>query len=251
MPKPTKGARLGSGPTHQKMILAGLAASLIREERIRTTEAKAKRMRPLAEKLVTLGKSGDIHARRQALAVIEDRDIVHKLFAEIAPRFSERNGGYTRILKLGPRQGDAAPMAIIEFVEGEATVTTSETEEETKRRGLRRRKPKTESPRSPEAPAGAASLTSAADESTGLGESPQESEAASSSELAPSDVAQEGAVEPSATEPTSGAEGSAAAEEADSPSPTELSDADVSEAPAGGGATAAADTEAGGAGEEA
>ena len=138
MPRPTKGPRLGSGPTHQRHIIHALAASLILEERIRTSEAKAKVLRQYADKLVTLGKADNLHARRQALQFIEDSDVVHKLFAEIAPRFAERNGGYTRILKLGPRKGDAAPMAIIEFVEGEAE--KAEEEESGKRRGLRRRK---------------------------------------------------------------------------------------------------------------
>ncbi|HVE75285.1 MAG TPA: 50S ribosomal protein L17 [Actinomycetota bacterium] len=141
MPKPTKGPRLGAGPQHQKMMLGGLAASLIREERIRTTETKAKRMRPVAEKLVTLGKSGTVHARRQALSLIEDRDVVHKLFAEVAPRFGDRNGGYTRIVKLGPRKGDAAPMAIIEFVEGEAPAKKESDQEQKRGRLSRRRKP--------------------------------------------------------------------------------------------------------------
>ncbi|MGH2704828.1 MAG: 50S ribosomal protein L17 [Actinomycetota bacterium] len=120
MPKPAKGRRLGSGPDHERLMLAGLAAALFRDERIRTTETKARRLRPLAERLITLGKGGSVHHRRRALSVIEDREIVHKLFAEIAPRYAERNGGYTRILKLGPRKGDAAPMALIELIEGEA-----------------------------------------------------------------------------------------------------------------------------------
>lgn len=139
MPKPTKGPRLGAGPTHQRHILRGLAASLIVEERIRTSEAKAKRLRPYADKLVTLGKTDTLHARRQALDDIKDSDVIHKLFAEIGPRYADRNGGYTRILKLGPRKGDAAPMAIIEFVEGEAETKAAQ-EEANKRRVLRRRK---------------------------------------------------------------------------------------------------------------
>lgn len=127
MPKPAKGRRLGSGPSHEKLMLSGLAAALFREERIRTTQTKAKRLRPVAERLITWGKAGTIHARRQALSVIEDRDVVHKLFAEIAPRYPDRNGGYTRILKLGPRKGDAAPMAVIELVEGEEAAAPSRT----------------------------------------------------------------------------------------------------------------------------
>jgi large subunit ribosomal protein L17 len=119
VPKPAKGARLGSGPTHQKLMLGGLAAALFSHERVRTTEAKAKALRPVAERLITFAKRGDVHARREVLKVIPDRDVVHTLFADIAPRFAERNGGYTRILKIGPRKGDGAPMAQIELVEEE------------------------------------------------------------------------------------------------------------------------------------
>jgi large subunit ribosomal protein L17 len=117
VPKPSKGPRLGSGPPHQKLLLGGLAAALFEHERVRTTEAKAKALRPLAERLITFAKRGDVHARRQVLRVVPDRDVVHRLFAEIAPRMAERNGGYTRILKLGPRSGDGAPMAQIELVD--------------------------------------------------------------------------------------------------------------------------------------
>ena len=119
MPAPKKGPRLGSNPAHQKLMLSGLAASLFVHEKVRTTEAKAKALRPHAEKLITFAKRGDVAARREVLKVIPDRDVVHKLFSEIGPRYAERNGGYTRILKLGPRKGDAAPMAIIELVEEE------------------------------------------------------------------------------------------------------------------------------------
>ena len=116
MPKPRKGPRLGGGPDHQRHLLSNLAASLFIAERIHTTEAKAKAVRPLAERLITKAKSGSVHARRQVLAVIQDRDVAHKLFADIAKRYEERPGGYTRILKIGPRQGDGAPMAILELV---------------------------------------------------------------------------------------------------------------------------------------
>ena len=138
MPKPPKGARLGSGPAHERLMLAGLAAALFREERIRTTETKARRLRPVAEKLITTAKEGTIASRRRALAVVEDRDIIHKLFSDIAPRFADRNGGYTRIIKLAPRKGDAAPMVLIEIVEGTAP-ETKPAEEERRRRLLRRR----------------------------------------------------------------------------------------------------------------
>ena len=116
MPKPNKGPRLGSGPDHERQLLGTLAAQLFTHERIRTTEAKAKALRPLAEHLITFAKRGDVHARRQVLKTVPDRDVVHKLFSEIGPRFGERNGGYTRILKLGQRKGDAAPMALIELL---------------------------------------------------------------------------------------------------------------------------------------
>ena len=117
MPKPKKGPRLGSGPAHQKLMLGGLAASLFEHERIRTTLPKAKALRPVAEKLITFAKRGDVHARRQVMKVVPDRDVVHRLFTEIAPRFENREGGYTRILKLGQRKGDGAEMAQIELVE--------------------------------------------------------------------------------------------------------------------------------------
>lgn len=117
MPKPPKGPRLGSGPAHERLLLGGLAASLIIHERLRTTEAKAKALRPFVERLITFAKRGDVHARRQVLRAVPDRDVVHRLFSEIAPRFSEREGGYTRILKLGPRKGDGAPMAQIELLD--------------------------------------------------------------------------------------------------------------------------------------
>lgn len=119
MPRPKKGPRLGAGPAHERLMLGGLAASLFEHDRVRTTEAKARALRPFAERLITFAKRGDVHARRQVLRVVPDRDIVHRLFAEIAPRMEERAGGYTRILKLGPRKGDGAPMAQIELVDRE------------------------------------------------------------------------------------------------------------------------------------
>ncbi|SDH52206.1 large subunit ribosomal protein L17 [Sinosporangium album] len=116
MPKPTKGARLGGSPAHQRLILANMATQLFQHGRIRTTETKAKRLRPLAERLITKAKKGDIHNRRLVLTVVKDKGVVHHLFTEIAPQFAERPGGYTRITKIGQRKGDAAPMAIIELV---------------------------------------------------------------------------------------------------------------------------------------
>ncbi len=116
MPTPTKGPRLGGGPAHERLILANLATSLFEHDKITTTETKAKRLRPLAERLVTFAKRGDLHARRRVLTVIGDKGVVHRLFTEIAPDMAERPGGYTRITKIGPRKGDNAPMAVIELV---------------------------------------------------------------------------------------------------------------------------------------
>src|SRR5215813_2349227 len=117
MPTPTKGPRLGGSPAHERLMLANLATSLFQHGRITTTETKARRLRPLAERLVTFAKRGDLHSRRQVLTVVKDKDVVYTLFDEIAPRYTNRPGGYTRITKTGPRKGDAAPMAIIELVE--------------------------------------------------------------------------------------------------------------------------------------
>ena len=117
MPTPTKGPRLGGSPAHEKLLLANLATELFRHGKIKTTETKARRLRPLAEQLITKAKRGDLHARRRVLTVVKDKDVVYALFEQIAPRYGNRPGGYTRITKTGPRKGDAAPMAVIELVE--------------------------------------------------------------------------------------------------------------------------------------
>ncbi|WP_194927355.1 50S ribosomal protein L17 [Catenulispora pinisilvae] len=117
MPQPKKGARLGGSPAHQKLILANLAKALFEHDKITTTEAKARLLRPYAERLITKAKKGDLHNRRQVLAVLRDKDIVFRLFDEIAPNYENRPGGYTRIIKAGNRKGDNAPMAVIELVE--------------------------------------------------------------------------------------------------------------------------------------
>src|SRR5213078_926423 len=150
MPTPTKGRRLGAGPAHERLLLANLATSLFEHDRITTTEAKAKRLRPLAEKLVTFAKRGDLHARRQVMTLIRDKDVVHTLFAEIGPRYENRPGGYTRITKVGPRKGDNAPMAVIELVEA-LTVAQQAVGEAERARGTRF------APRKSTARAGAAS----------------------------------------------------------------------------------------------
>ncbi|MBA4248257.1 MAG: 50S ribosomal protein L17 [Microbacterium sp.] len=116
MPQPTKGPRLGGGPAHERLLLANLATALFTHKRITTTETKAKRLRPLAERLITFAKRGDLHARRRVMTIIRDKSAVHELFTEIAPLVAEREGGYTRITKVGYRKGDNAPMAVIELV---------------------------------------------------------------------------------------------------------------------------------------
>ena len=116
MPTPKKGARLGGSPAHQRLILSNLATALFEHGRITTTEAKARVLRPVAEKLITKAKKGDLHNRREVLKTIRDQSVVHTLFTEIAPQYAERPGGYTRITKVGPRKGDNAPMAVIELV---------------------------------------------------------------------------------------------------------------------------------------
>ena len=116
MPQPTKGPRLGGGPAHERLLLANLATALFTHKRITTTETKAKRLRPLAERLITFAKRGDLHARRRVMTIIRDKSAVHELFTEIAPLMAEREGGYTRITKVGYRKGDNAPMAVIELV---------------------------------------------------------------------------------------------------------------------------------------
>jgi large subunit ribosomal protein L17 len=133
MPTPTKGARLGGSPAHQRHILANLATALFEHGRITTTETRARRLRPVAERLITKAKRGDLHARRQVASTIGDKGVVHILFTEIGPRYENRNGGYTRIVKIGPRQGDNAPMAVIELVEPLAERTVAEAEAATRR----------------------------------------------------------------------------------------------------------------------
>jgi len=160
MPTPTKGHRLGGSPAHERHILANLATALFEHGRITTTEAKARRLRPVAERLITFAKRGDLHARRHVLTVVTDKGVVHQLFTEIAPEFSERDGGYTRITKIGPRKGDNAAMAIIELVRGEPVAAKP-------RRRARRAEPK-----AAEAPATATAVAEApvADEAAAVGD---------------------------------------------------------------------------------
>ena len=159
MPTPTKGPRLGGGPAHERLMLANLATSLFEHGRITTTETKAKRLRPLAERLITKAKRGDIHARRTVGRQITDKTVLHVLFSEIGPRFENRPGGYTRITKIGPRKGDNAPMAVIELVEA-LTVAQTAVGEAERARGTR------SAPRKAVAPSTAESAADLAKESS-------------------------------------------------------------------------------------
>ncbi|MCI2417156.1 50S ribosomal protein L17 [Saccharopolyspora sp. K220] len=132
MPTPTKGPRLGGSPAHERLILANLATSLFEHGRITTTEAKAKRLRPIAERLITKAKKGDLHNRREVMKTIRDKDVVHKLFAEIGPFFANRPGGYTRIIKTMPRRGDNAKMAVIALVTEQTATAEAEAARGTK-----------------------------------------------------------------------------------------------------------------------
>jgi large subunit ribosomal protein L17 len=154
MPKPTKGPRLGGSSSHQKALLANLATSLFEHGRIKTTEPKARALRPYAEKLITHAKKGSLHNRREVLKKIRDKDVVHALFAEIGPFFADRNGGYTRIIKVEPRKGDNAPMAVIELVREKTA--TSEADR------ARRVKASKKAPEAAEAPVAAAAAPQAA-----------------------------------------------------------------------------------------
>lgn len=133
MPQPSKGPRLGGGPAHERLLLANLATALFQHGRITTTEAKAKRLSPLADRMVTFAKRGDLHARRRVMTVIRDKAVVHELFTEIGPSYAGRPGGYTRITKIGNRKGDNAPMAVIELVEPMAEAVVTEAESAAKR----------------------------------------------------------------------------------------------------------------------
>jgi large subunit ribosomal protein L17 len=158
MPKPTKGPRLGGSPAHQRLILSNLATALFEHRRITTTEAKARRLRPLAEKLITKAKRGDLASRRQVLRVVRDKSVVHTLFTEIGPHFETRPGGYTRITKIGPRKGDNAPMAVIELVAEPMPEASDEVETPPRARAKAKtpskaRKPKAEEPKAEESEA--------------------------------------------------------------------------------------------------
>src|ERR1700761_7285229 len=181
MPTPTKGPRLGGSSAHQRHILSNLATALFEHGRITTTEAKARRLRPVAERLITFAKRGDLHARRQVLTVVTDKGIVHSLFTEIGPGFAERHGGYTRITKIGPRKGDNAPMAVIELVRDEVS---------SRPRRRPGRRPRQETPATTEAPA-AADTAAEETEADPAAEAPEETTAQAEAPEAPEASADE------------------------------------------------------------
>jgi len=158
MPTPTKGPRLGGSPAHEKLIMANLATELFRHGKIKTTETKAKRLRPLAEQLITKAKRGDLHARRRVLGIVRDKDVVYALFEQIAPRYGNRAGGYTRITKTGPRKGDAAPMAVIELVEELQVAATTAPAKRTARKAASQQNKVEALAREDEAPVAAAAV---------------------------------------------------------------------------------------------
>jgi large subunit ribosomal protein L17 len=194
MPKPTKGPRLGGSPSHQKAILANLATALFEHGRIKTTETKARALRPYAEKLITHAKKGTLHNRREVLKKIRDKDVVHNLFAEIGPFFADRNGGYTRIIKVEARKGDNAPMAVIELVQ-EKTVTSEA--ERARRVGASKAAPKA-APEEAEAELEAAAVEVEAEESAAEAETTEV--AAEAEATTPEPEAEAEAAEPEAAE---------------------------------------------------
>ena len=177
MPKPKKGPRLGGSPAHQRLIVSNLATQLFEHGRITTTETKARILRPVAEKLITKAKRGDLHNRREVLKTVRDKSVVHELFTEIAPRFAERPGGYTRITKIGPRKGDNAPMAVIELVTEAYEPKAQTAEKSTTKKSAAKKSTAKKSPDpvvAEEAPAEEASVEEAPAEEAPVEEAPAE-----------------------------------------------------------------------------
>ena len=206
MPTPTKGPRLGGGTAHERLLLANLATALFEHGRIQTTEAKAKRLRPLAEQLITKAKRGDLQNRRRVLRIIRDRGVVHTLFTEIAPRYEARNGGYTRIVKVAARKGDNAPMAMIELVE--ELVAPAPAKPSRSRKKAAAKKTTT-------APATAAETEAPAEPAAAETEAPAEPTTEAVDEVAAAEVTETGADETSAALPATNAEAGVEAAEAD------------------------------------
>ena len=216
MPTPTKGARLGGSAAHQKHLLANLATALFEHGKITTTDARARRLRPYAERLITFAKRGDLHARRQVLTVVTDKGVVHTLFTEIGPQFATREGGYTRITKIGPRKGDNAPLAVIELIQEEA-------EAKPRRRRARRSQP-----------ASRPAASAAAPETTEATEAPaDEADAEVTAEAPEADVTAEGTDAETADAESADAEGVADAADsaAGDDEAADSEDADSAEAP--------------------
>jgi large subunit ribosomal protein L17 len=185
MPTPTKGRRLGGSPAHQRHMMANLATALFEHGKITTTEARARRLRPVAERLITFAKRGDLHARRQVLTTVTDRNVVHTLFTDIAPTFASREGGYTRITKIGPRKGDNAAMAVIELVPEEA-------EAKPRRRRARRSQPAAARPRQAETAAEAAETADSGEPDDQAESAEGSAEAADAEDAGPDDEAEDG-----------------------------------------------------------
>jgi len=215
MPTPTKGHRLGGSPAHQRHMMANLATALFEHGKITTTEARARRLRPLAERLITFAKRGDLHARRQVLTVVTDKTVVHNLFAEIGPSFASRDGGYTRITKVGPRKGDNAALAVIELVREEA-------EPKTRRRRARRAPTAPAAGRSGRGAAASAAATATAEEAT-TDEAATVDQAATPEAVADETSADDG----DALKADEAVEGEAAVEEATEADDESTSDADA------------------------
>jgi large subunit ribosomal protein L17 len=208
MPTPTKGHRLGGSPAHQRHMMANLATALFEHGKITTTEARARRLRPLAERLITFAKRGDLHARRQVLTVVTDKNVVHTLFADIGPSFASRDGGYTRITKVGPRKGDNAALAVIELIREEA-------EPKTRRRRARRAAPAARASRGAAAvaePTAAAEAAAEAEPSTAEAETESAETEAAETESAETNAAADAEVTDEAGE----GDDSAASDEQDS-----------------------------------
>jgi large subunit ribosomal protein L17 len=224
MPTPTKGHRLGGGPAHERLMLANLATALFEHGKITTTEAKAKRLRPLAERLITFAKRGDLHARRRVMTVVRDKGVVHELFAEIGPRYENRQGGYTRITKIGPRKGDNAPMAVIELVEALTVKAETVNEAEAATRRSAKKSPAKKSTKT------------AATKAAAAAEAAEAAATEAADDAAEGDV--EGAVEAAAAARAAGDKAAKAAEGSDDPKADEAAGdaealADVAEEAAG------------------
>jgi large subunit ribosomal protein L17 len=231
MPTPTKGARLGGSPAHQRHLLANLATALFEHGKITTTESKARRLRPFAERLITFAKRGDLHSRRQVLTVVTDKGVVHTLFTEIGPQFAARDGGYTRITKIGPRKGDNAPLAVIELIQEEAEARPS------RRRRARRAQPAAR-------PSRAAAETEAEDSAAEDDSAAEEATAAADEAAAEDTAAEDTAAEDTAADDDTAAAEDEAPAEADGEVAADEDGEDAGPAAADDSDAAAADADA-------